>query len=127
MAEEVEVHVDLADIAVADEDNNTVDVKVVDIHSPRSNGSNISFYYRMRRTQRFRSLFQAHAAYNGYRNIDRFVFLRDGVRVTSECTIRTLGYNSTLDCLKVMPIVDWIRRSIQLVNRRPNLSNDLAV
>ena len=126
MADDAVIPADLADqpeLVRADNNHNNIEyVTVVDIHAPER--SSDYCYYKMRRTQRFKWLFKAHSARNGYRNINKFVFLLDSVRVTSECTISSLGYDNRYDCLKLMPIEEWLRKVVNRVGTRP-ISNDL--
>ena len=130
MADDAAAPVDLADqpelVRVdKDDDNSIVYVTVVDIHAPER--SSDFCFYRVRRNQKMKILFQGHAERNRHSNIHRFVFLLNGVRVTPECTIGSLDYNNSCDCLKLTPIEDWIRKSVQLVNARPIQSNDLEL
>ena len=130
MADDAAAPVDLADqpelVRVdKDDDNSIVYVTVVDIHAPER--SSDFCFYRVRRNQKMKILFQGHAERNRHSNIHRFVFLLNGVRVTPECTIGSLDYNNSCDCLKLTPIEDWIRKSVQLVNARTIQSNDLEL
>ena len=117
--------VDMADDAAVPDDDSIEYVTVVDIHAPERDSD--VHVYKMRRNQKMKILFQGHAERNRHSNIHRFVFLLNGVRVTPECTIGSLDYNNSCDCLKLTPIEDWIRKSVQLVNARPIQSNDLEL